>query len=74
MHLLVGHATNQQINSIICNDGFSHEYIYYSILNIQNHLTKMSNVTTLPIINKTDFENLKLTLPSLSNQKKSQKS
>ncbi|KAB8036232.1 hypothetical protein GCL60_15710 [Silvanigrella paludirubra] len=63
-------ATNQQINSIICNDGFYHEYIYYSVLNISNYLVKISNITTLPIINKTDFENLKLTLPNFSDQKK----
>ena len=63
-------ATNQQINSIICNDGFYHEYIYYSVLSISNYLVKISNITTLPIINKTDFENLKLTLPNFSDQKK----
>ena len=53
-------STNQQINSIICNNNFNNNYIYYNInFNFPKFLKKIS-YQAVPIISKSEFEKLKL--------------
>lgn len=63
--------TNQQINSIEVNELFNSHYIYYCLKNNYSLLRNASSGSTaLPILNKTDFEELTLQLyRSLSTQK-----
>ena len=63
-------STNQQINSIICNNVDSN-FIYYQ-LQQNNYLIKnRSNQSAVPIINKTEFGKFKLILPNeISEQQK----
>ena len=55
--------TNQQINSIIINKKYDPDYIYYSLKNnsklIRNAAT---GSTAVPILNKTDFDLLKISV------------
>ena len=52
-------VTNQQINSIEVKDAFSSDYIYYCLKNNYVLLRNAaSGSTALPILNKTDFEEL----------------
>ena len=56
--------TNQQINSIVPNpEKFDNDYIYYQLKNNYKLLrTAASGSTALPLLNKTDFDLLKLNL------------
>lgn len=58
-------VTNQQINSLIINDNFtSQEYIYQYLKSIFPLLRSMaSSGSTMPIINKSDFENIEIPIP-----------
>ena len=64
--------TNQQINSIIVNkEEFDVDFIYYSMKclgKILKHHSKTS--TAVPIINKTQFSNYRIKVPSLPTQQK----
>ena len=46
------------------------EFKLYSIENNIKKLKKISGQTAVPIINKTDFSNIKISLPPLEEQKK----
>ena len=53
--------TNQQINSIECNEFFEPNYVYYLLKNNYKLLRNAaSGSTAVPILNKTDFENLEI--------------
>lgn len=58
--------TNQQINSIIPNrEIIDYNFLYYSIINKYDLLRSIaSDGTTMPIVNKTDFENIEIEAPS----------
>lgn len=56
-------ATNQQINSIICNKDFYNEYIYYLLSYNRNILIAMADKTAVPIISKQNFESMSFLLP-----------
>lgn len=62
--------TNQQINSIIPFEEFENEFIYYSLLNISYLINSKLANTTLPIINKTEFSQFLISIPSKKEQKK----
>ena len=57
--------TNQQINSIIPNkELIDYNFLYYSIINQYDLLRSIaSDGTTMPIINKTDFEEIEIEAP-----------
>lgn len=66
-------VTNQQINSIIVNsDSYSADYIYYILKNNYKLLRNAAlGSTALPMLNKTEFDNLELIIhEKLSTQKK----
>jgi type I restriction enzyme S subunit len=65
-------TTNQQINSIIYNKNLvDPNFVYY---NLKNQYLMLKNIahggSTMPIINKTVFENIQLIFPSLPEQQK----
>jgi type I restriction enzyme S subunit len=60
--------TNQQINSIIPYPKYENEFIYYALLKISFSIkSKLAN-SALPIINKTDFSKLLISIPSEKEQ------
>ncbi|MBU1657818.1 restriction endonuclease subunit S [bacterium] len=58
-------VSNQQINSLIIKDSLLVEYVYQHLKYIYPLLRAIAmGGTTMPIINKTDFENIEITLPT----------
>jgi len=56
--------TNQQINSIICNEGISYYFIYLYMLALKNHIENLGRGGTATLnVNKTSFEQIKIKLP-----------
>jgi type I restriction enzyme S subunit len=57
--------TNQQINSIVPFDSICCEYLYNFLKSIYEQLTLWARTgTTMPIINKSSFENISLLVPT----------
>ena len=64
-------VTNQQINSVVCNDNIDDLFAYFLIQNNLFKLKELAGITTLPIINKTVFGNIELLCPtSIKEQEK----
>ncbi|MCL1996609.1 MAG: restriction endonuclease subunit S [Defluviitaleaceae bacterium] len=63
-------CSNQQINAIVPKTDTIAEYIYFVCISdfFQNQIVKSSSATTLPIINKRNFEKLLFPLPPLAEQ------
>lgn len=62
--------TNQQINAIIPNTSVNNDFLYYRLISIYDTLRILGgDGTAVPIVNKSDFENIKIELPPLSEQK-----
>ena len=59
-------ATNQQINSIVTNG----EYLFYALSFQSNRIKILANEQAVPIINKSDFERIKVAFPPLVEQRK----
>lgn len=56
--------TNQQINSIIPNDKFDSDFIYYKLIDLYGTLRIYGgDGTAVPIVNKSDFENIVAEVP-----------
>jgi type I restriction enzyme S subunit len=55
-------STNQQINSIICNNCDSN-FIYYQLVQNKHLIKNRANQSAVPIINKTDFGKFKIIKP-----------
>jgi len=64
-------VTNQQINAIIPNNSVATgDYLYYLTIDLYETLKSLgSDGTAVPILNKTDFENIDVLLPQLPEQK-----
>jgi len=56
--------TNQQINSIIVNQQHDWRYVYYLLRNEVRRIQGMCSGVATPIINKKDFEKVKIRIPS----------
>jgi type I restriction enzyme, S subunit len=64
-------ATNQQINTIVFNEEVVYpRYGYYVCRTLKPILINMASSTTIPIVNKTRFENLEIPLPPLEQQQR----
>lgn len=63
-------VTNQQINSLISKPEFSDDFIYSLLEKNGKKVKHLSGVQAVPLINKTDFSDLKFTFPSLEEQQK----
>lgn len=56
--------TNQQINSIICNDKFDPDFVYYALTFISPEIRNIGKQSTaVPIVNKTDFSLFQIFAP-----------
>ena len=60
--------TNQQINTIAVNSDFDYRFIYYLLLLNTLKIRQIAPQTTVPILNKKNFSNLKFYLPSSINE------
>lgn len=57
--------SNQQINSIITHSKFVVPYLFYSLRGMKNKLQRLAiGSSTMPMLSKSEFENIKITLPS----------
>ena len=65
-------ASNQQINAIIPSKNFDPNFIYYQAIapKFQNAIIENYSQTTLPILNKSKFQNLEMYTCSLLEQQK----
>ena len=62
-------AFNQQINAIIPDDSKClTEYLAYAIQNKQPEMQDVANAPVVPILNKTQFSDIEINLPSLTEQ------
>ena len=63
-------AFNQQINAIIPDRSKClTEYLAYAVQNKQAEMQDIANAPVVPILNKTQFSDIEIRLPSLSDQK-----
>ena len=64
-------VTNQQFNSIIPNCDFDADFVYYLMTIVGKQLNYLSKTSTVvPIINKTQFSNFEVRVPSLEEQRR----
>ena len=63
-------SCNQQINAILPNSNISPEFSYFGCISsfFQNNIIQNASATTLPILNKSKFEELLFPLPPLAEQ------
>jgi type I restriction enzyme S subunit len=63
-------VTNQQINSIVVDDRFCSEFIYYNLSTRKDEIRhQAAGGSAQPILNKSDFSRLEIFLPPLAEQK-----
>ena len=63
--------TNQQINSITPNSKILYNFLYYHMIFLYPVLKNLGlSGTAVPILNKSDFENIEISLPPLETQHK----
>lgn len=63
--------TNQQINSIVVDKGrYNNFYVYYLLRNMADEVKNIASGTAAPIVNKSLFSSINVTIPSLSIQYK----
>lgn len=58
--LNVDATCNQQINAIIPKEGFDSRYLAYTLLASKHNLLNIANAPVVPIINKSQFSNIKI--------------
>ncbi len=64
-------VTNQQFNSIIPNEDFDSDFVYYLMTVAGKELNYLSKTSTaVPIINKTQFSNFEVKVPPLEEQRR----
>ena len=63
-------SCNQQINVLRVNKEIDNEFIYYQLMNSFPYISKFISKRVVPIMNKTTFENLEISLPPLDEQKR----
>ncbi|MCY1198433.1 Type I restriction modification DNA specificity domain protein [compost metagenome] len=63
-------TTNQGFKSIVPNEDFTPDYLYFAITNLQPELKKKASGSTFLEINKTEFEKILVCHPPLPEQKK----
>ena len=62
-------ATNQQVNAIVCNKKTNPHFVFYYLSYAKNRLQSTASQTTVPILNKTNFEQFVIPVPPLEEQK-----
>ena len=61
-------TTNQQINAIFPSHTFSTDYLYYAVCAVAHIIRSLAGEQAVPIVNKRQFSETHLPLPSLSEQ------
>ena len=61
-------ATNQQINTIVPRPCHNPTFLSYRLQTMRDQLNSAASITTVPILNKSNFENIKTWLPDLPEQ------
>ncbi len=61
---------NQQINAIIPNDKVDTDYLAYLITSKKYYMKAKANAPVVPILNKTNFSNIQVSICELKEQKK----
>jgi len=65
-------VSNQQINSIIANENVDADFLYYKLVGSYEVLRMYGEAgTAVPIVNKSDFENIKIEIPNSKAEQKS---
>lgn len=62
--------TNQQINTLVTNSCADSEFMFYKLKTIEQIVKSIAGGATTPIINKTDFGNIEILIPSIERQRK----
>lgn len=62
--------TNQQINSLVCKQGNSNDFLYSLLEHNGVRIKLLAGVQAVPQINKTDFSTIKFDFPKLKEQQK----
>ena len=64
-------STNQQINTLVCNKNFNNEFIYYALeFSFPRYMLLYITSQAIPIINKNQFQEFIIKVPSLKEQEK----
>ena len=63
-------TTNQQINALTPGESYDSDYVYYSLLKMTPRIKATQSTTTLPIINKSEFEKIEIIVPCKQEQQK----
>ncbi|NMC55467.1 MAG: hypothetical protein GYA48_17730 [Chloroflexi bacterium] len=61
-------ATNQQINSIICNETCDPLFLYFVLSTLTDELNKNASCSVVPILNKSNMATIKIPLPPRKDQ------
>lgn len=61
-------TSNQQINAIFPSPSFSNEYLYYSLCLLAPKIRALAGEQAVPIVNKSQFSDTEVSLPSLPEQ------
>ena len=61
-------TSNQQINAILPSSKFSTDYLYYFLCEVAAKISAVAGAQAVPIINKTQFSETAVALPSLPEQ------
>ena len=62
--------TNQQINSVVCNEDVDPDFVFRLLKQMEEHFYRQASCTALPILNKSQFSAIEVFVPSLVEQKK----
>jgi type I restriction enzyme S subunit len=61
-------TSNQQINAIFCSSDYNNEFIYYQLEFLAPKIKLIASAQAVPIINKSQFEDISLNTPTLKEQ------
>jgi type I restriction enzyme, S subunit len=61
-------TSNQQINVIVVDKKYSNEFLYYALENNSNKIRLLAGEQAVPILNKSQFESVRIICPPLPEQ------
>lgn len=61
--------TNQQINTVICNEKANPDFVYRTFKMMEDLFYRQASCTALPILNKSQFSSIEILLPSIDKQR-----
>ncbi len=62
-------STNQQINSVVCNEKNDPDFYFYVLDQKKDYIKKLAGTQAVPLLNKTDFSMIKVIQAPLKEQK-----